>query len=167
MAIQIIICIFAVPMAIIAFFIYIIITTKNTNKMKKIKILLTSCVLACMCTSTFAQAFVVTKNDGNKIVLPTTKVSEIATTSEQIEESLDYYTKQETNSIVEDVERRMFELQEMLYVRTELLEVISSELQSQIRNLENIISDLEVQIYNLSCKIDEMSARSEAPSNDK
>lgn len=42
-----------------------------------------------------AQAIIVTKSNDNKIVLPANKVKDITTTTEELAESLDYFTKDE------------------------------------------------------------------------
>lgn len=53
-----------------------------------------------------AQAIIVTKSNDNKIVLPANKVKDITTTTEELAESLDYFTKDEAAEQHENIVKK-------------------------------------------------------------
>lgn len=62
--------------------------------------------IACYGIHANAQAIIVTKSNDNKIVLPANNVKDITTTTDNLAESLDYYTKDEADNQLEELRVR-------------------------------------------------------------
>lgn len=95
--------------------------------------------IACYGIHANAQAIIVTKSNDNKIVLPANNVKDITTTTDNLAESLDYYTKDEADNQLEE-----------LRVKHDVNEARIYSLMNDTNNLEQEIHSLKAGMCDLN-----------------
>lgn len=102
--------------------------------------------IACYGIHANAQAIIVTKSNDNKIVLPANNVKDITTTTDNLAESLDYYTKDEANSQLRELRVKHDENEMRIY-----------ELMNYTNNLEQEIHSLKADMCNKDNQIEKLN----------
>lgn len=128
------------------------------------KFLLSAVVaFAAFASNAGAQAIVITKSNDAKIVLPSGNVKEITTTTEEVGESLDYYTKEEndamTATLAEAFNQRVYMLQGQLNTYLQALSQINQCQCGMDGGLPSIVEDLQANVNIINTQIDDLSKR--------
>lgn len=107
------------------------------------KFLLSAVVaFAAFASNAGAQAIVITKSNDAKIVLPSGNVKEITTTTEEVGESLDYYTKEENDDKIALLEKMVYDLTQTVQNNNEQ----STRLMSIIAEQQTVIAALQEKV---------------------
>lgn len=106
-----------------------------------------------------AQAIIVTKSNDNKIVLPANNVKDITTTTDNLAESLDYYTKDEANNQLEELrkscaanEMRIDDLIHYTHTLEPEINALKADMANKDMQIEKLKADMDnkdMQIYQL------------------
>lgn len=104
---------------------------------------------ACYGIHANAQAIIVTKSNDNKIVLPANNVKDITTTTDNLAESLDYYTKDEANNQREE----LLKISAANEMRIEEVKYYTNRLEGEIVALKDEMEKKDMQIVALQAEM--------------